>query len=411
MCNTIYYLILFILAANFLFDRWLEYLNTTQWSSELPEQLNGIYDEEKYKISQDYEKTKHRFSTLTESISFLVIFSLFATGAFGWIDNSIREMINHPIWTSLIFFAIIGFASSLFSLPFSWYATFVIEERFGFNKSNLKTFFSDYVKGLLVSGLIGGIILTIIIWIYLWSNQYFWLLALVIIAIFMLIITSFYSTLIVPLFNKQKPLEDGALKQKINEFCHKVGFKLDNVFVIDGSKRSSKANAYFTGLGKRKRIVLYDTLISEMGEDEVVAVLAHEIGHYKKHHVVFSLIISLFTTAITLYIFSLVSGNENFATALGANTGSFHISIVAFGILFTPLSLLTGVFMNVFSRKNEYDADNFAALHFSASALSTALIKLSINNLSNLTPHPVYVFFHYSHPTLLQRLDNLKLRH
>jgi STE24 endopeptidase len=303
--------------------------------------------------------------------------------------------------------AIIGFASTLFSLPFSYYGTFVIEDKFGFNKSSHKTFLEDFLKGLVISALIGGVLLSLIIWIYVWSEDYFWLLAFGVIALFMLLMTTFYSNIIVPLFNKQTPLEDGSLKVKINAFCDKVGFKLDNVFVIDGSKRSSKANAYFTGLGKRKRIVLYDTLISEMDEDEIVAVLAHEIGHYKKKHVVSSLIISLLNTLLTLYIFNLVAGNPDFTFALKANVPSFYISVVTFGILFTPLSFLTAIFMNIFSRKNEFEADNFAAQNSSPSALSSALKKLSVNNLSNLTPHPIYVFFHYSHPTLLQRLDNL----
>jgi STE24 endopeptidase len=407
MTNILYYLILIILVADFVFERWLEYLNTTKWSNALPEQLKGIYNEEKYRLSQDYERTKHRFSKLTESLGFIIVLALFAGGAFGWLDNSIRKYVDHPIYTGLVFFAIIGFASSLFSLPFSYYATFVIEERFGFNKSSVKTFFGDFLKGLVISALIGGVLLSLIIWIYVWNEDYFWLLAFGIIALFMLFMTTFYSNIIVPLFNKQTPLEDGPLKDKINAFCDKVGFKLDNVFVIDGSKRSSKANAYFTGLGKRKRIVLYDTLISEMDEDEIVAVLAHEIGHYKKKHVVSSLIISLLNTLLTLYIFNLVAGNPDFTYALKANIPSFHISVVTFGILFTPLSFLTAIFMNILSRTNEFEADNFAAKNSSASALSSALKNLSINNLSNLTPHPIYVFFHYSHPTLLQRLNNL----
>jgi STE24 endopeptidase len=332
---------------------------------------------------------------------------MFTLGGFGWLDSLIREKVNSPILIALLFFGTIGFASALLSLPFSWYETFVIEEKFGFNKSNNKTFFLDQLKGLLLGAVIGGGILALIVWIYLLTGKFFWIYALVVLIAFSLFMTLFYSNLIVPLFNKQKPLEEGELKTAINEFCSKVGFKLDNVFVIDGSKRSAKANAYFTGMGRKKRIVLYDTLINEMRIGEIVAVLAHEIGHYKKKHIILSLILSFLTTALMLYIFSLVSSNPAFAEVLGAHQPGFHLSIITFGILYSPLSFLIGIGMNLLSRKNEYQADDFAAINYNAQSLASALKKLSVHNLSNLTPHPLYVFFHYSHPTLLQRLKNL----
>jgi STE24 endopeptidase len=217
----------------------------------------------------------------------------------------------------------------------------------------------------------------------------------------------FYSNLIVPLFNKQTPLQEGNLRDAIQQFAGKVGFKLDNIFVIDGSKRSTKANAYFTGFGAKKRIVLYDTLINEMQTDEIVAVLAHEIGHYKKKHVLQGLVISLLQTGALLFVFSLFVGNPFLSMALGVENPNFHIGLVAFGILYTPFSFVLGIFMNLLSRKNEYQADAFAAQNFNPGSLASALKKLSVNNLSNLTPHPLYVFFHYSHPTLLQRLEHL----
>jgi STE24 endopeptidase len=268
--------------------------------------------------------------------------------------------------------------------------------------------FLDQLKGILIGAIIGGGILALIVWIYLLTGKLFWIYALVVLITFSLFMTLFYSNLIVPLFNKQKPLEEGELKSAIKEFCEKVRFKLDNIFVIDGSKRSTKANAYFTGMGKKKRIVLYDTLINEMNTFEIVAVLAHEIGHYKKKHIIYSLIISFFTTALMLYIFSLVSSNPAFAEVLGAKQAAFHLSLVTFGILYSPLSFIIGIGMNILSRKNEYEADNFASSNYEGKSLASALKKLSVHNLSNLTPHPVYVFFHYSHPTLLQRLKNLE---
>lgn len=407
MVNTLYLIILFIIIIDFAFERWLDYLNTTKWSSKLPDEFAGIYDEEKYRFSQDYEKTKHRFSIFTGTLSFLTILLMFGLGGFGWLDIFIREMVSNPIYITLIFFGSLGLASEILSMPFSWYETFVIETRFGFNKSTPKIFFLDHLKGMLLGVIIGGAVLSLIVWIYLIAGALFWIYALIVITLFSLLMTLFYSNLIVPLFNKQTPLEEGELKSAIKDFCSKVGYKLDNVFIIDGSKRSTKANAYFTGLGKKKRIVLYDTLINEMKTEEIVAVLAHEIGHYKKKHVIYSLILSFLSTALMLYIFSLVSSNVAFAEVLGAKTKGFHLSLVTFGILYSPLSFVIGLGMNIFSRKNEYEADNFAAANFNGNFLASALKKLSVKNLSNLTPHPTYVFFHYSHPTLLERLRNL----
>ena len=408
MADTLYILILAIIIVDFAFEQWLDYLNTTKWSSKLPDEFEGIYSEEKYRLSQDYEKTKHRFSKITGILGFIIILLMFTLGGFGWLDNMIREEISNPIAIALVFFGIIGLVSQIFSLPFSWYETFVIEEKFGFNKSTPKIFLLDHLKGLLLGAIIGGAILALIVWIYLISGKLFWIYALTVITLFSLFMVLFYSNLIVPLFNKQKPLEEGPLKSAIKDFCDKVKFKLDNVFVIDGSKRSTKANAYFTGLGSKKRIVLYDTLINEMKTEEIVAVLAHEIGHYKKKHIIYSLILSFFSTGLMLYIFSLVSENVAFAEVLGAKEKGFHLSLVTFGILYSPLSFVIGLGMNILSRKNEYEADSFAASKFDGGYLANALKKLSVQNLSNLTPHPTYVFFHYSHPPLLERLRNLE---
>ena len=250
--------------------------------------------------------------------------------------------------------------------------------------------------------------LPLIIFIYLKTGSFFWIYVWLLVSGFSLFMAMFYSSLIVPLFNKQTPLEDGELKQAINDFATKVGFKLDNIFVIDGSKRSTKANAYFTGLGSKKRIVLYDTLINDMEIPELVAVLAHEIGHYKKKHIIWSLIIGIIQTGIMLFIFSLLIDSPALSGALGVEQPSFHIGLIAFGILYSPLSMLIGMGMNIFSRKNEYEADAFAAKNYESAPLASALKKLSVRNLSNLRPHPAYVFFHYSHPTLLQRLEALK---
>jgi STE24 endopeptidase len=258
-----------------------------------------------------------------------------------------------------------------------------------------------------LGAIIGGGLLALIIYIYQLTTTQFWIYAWIVITAFSVFMVLFYSNLIVPLFNKQTPLPDGDLKSAIEAFATKVGFKLDNIYVIDGSKRSTKANAYFTGFGAKKRIVLYDTLINDMTTNELVAVLAHEIGHYKKHHVIWSLLLGVVQTGITLFLFSLFVGSADLSAALGVESPSFHIGLVAFGLLYSPISMITGLLLNVFSRKNEYEADAFAAKYFSATELASALKKLSVKNLSNLRPHPLYVFFHYSHPTLLQRLKAL----
>ncbi|MFT6066296.1 MAG: STE24 endopeptidase, partial [Polaribacter sp.] len=298
--------------------------------------------------------------------------------------------------------------SDILTTPFSYYQTFVIEEKFGFNKSTKKTFWFDKIKGWLMSILLGGGILSLIIWFYQFAGENFWIYAWILVAIFSLLMNMFYAKLIVPIFNKQKPLESGELKSAIENYAKKVGFTLNNIFVIDGSKRSTKANAYFSGFGLQKRITLFDTLINDLETAEIVAVLAHEVGHYKKKHVIFNLGSSILLTGLTLFILSLFINSSLLSEALGVSTPSFHIGLIAFGILYSPISEITGLFMNYMSRKFEYQADNYAKETFEASPLISSLKKLSKNSLSNLTPHPAYVFMHYSHPTLLERIKNLE---
>ncbi len=408
MHETLFWIIIGILIADFLFEKYLDYLNTTRWSDTLPPVLAGIYDEEKYKKQQAYERENHRFGMISGTFSFVVTLAMFLFAGFAFVDSLAWGITANAILAALFFFGIIMFASDILHTPFEVYDTFVIEEKFGFNKTTVKTFILDKLKGWLLGAVIGGGLIAVIILIWQKTQMLFWIYAWMVVSAFSIFMVLFYSNLIVPLFNKQTPLKEGELKDAIHRFATKVGFKLDNIFVIDGSKRSTKANAYFTGFGAKKRIVLYDTLINEMETDEIVAVLAHEIGHYKKKHVLQGLIISLFQTGILLFVFSLFVGSPVLSKALGVENPNFHIGLVAFGILYTPFSFVLGIFMNLLSRKNEYQADAFAAQHFNPGSLASALKKLSVKNLSNLTPHPLYVFFHYSHPTLLQRLEHLK---
>lgn len=405
--NSFFYIILGITLFNFILERFLDYLNSKLWSNQLPKELEGIYDAEKYRKSQDYTKVKTQFSLINEAFSLFLILLMLFSGGFGIIDNFLRTYTENPILLTIIFFGIIGFASDLLSIPFEIYFTFNIEKRFGFNTTTVKTFVADKLKGWFLGLIIGGLLLTLIVWIYLNTGEYFWLYAWGAVSFFLLFMSMFYSNLIVPLFNKQKPLEPGELRDAIEEFAKKVKFKLNNIYVIDGSKRSKKANAYFTGLGPKKRIVLYDTLIADHTTEELVGVLAHEIGHYKKKHTLTSTILGIAETGVMLFILSVFISNPELSKAMGSEIPSFQIGILAFGLLYSPVSLILGLAMNLLSRKNEYAADRYAGENYNPESLQLALKKLSVNSLSNLRPHPLYVFFYYSHPTLLQRLKAL----
>jgi STE24 endopeptidase len=406
--QTLFYILIGIIIVKFLFDTFMDSLNSKHFNDAIPPELEGIYNEEEYLKSQEYKKANYKFSVVTSIISIIATLLFFIFDGFAFVDNLARNFSDNTIVITLIFFGIIIFASDILSLPFSYYATFVIEEKFGFNKTSKKTFVFDKIKGWFMMILVGGGVLALITWFYQLTTSNFWLYAWALMTVITIFMNLFYSKLIVPIFNKQTPLESGELKNGIENFAKKVGFKLENVFVIDGSKRSTKANAYFSGFGKQKRITLYDTLINDLKTDEIVAVLAHEVGHYKKKHIVYNLLFSILLTGFTFYILSLLVGNLTLSLALGVNTASFHIGLIAFGVLYSPISEITSLFMNALSRKFEYQADDYAKENFNASALISALKKLSKNNLSNLTPHPLYVKIHYSHPTLLQRFLNLK---
>ncbi|TXG35088.1 M48 family metallopeptidase [Seonamhaeicola maritimus] len=406
--NTLFYIIIAIIVLNFIVDKILDALNAKHYNNELPKDLQDVYDEEEYKKSQNYKSTNYKFGILTSTFSILLTLGFLVFDGFEFVDNIARSYSSNPIIIALIFFGIIMIASDILTTPFSFYSTFVIEEKFGFNKTTKKTFFLDKIKGWLMLAILGGGLLALIIWFYQVTGKYFWLYAWGLIAIFTIFMNMFYSKLIVPLFNKQTPLEEGSLRDKISAYAQTVGFKLNKIFVIDGSKRSTKANAYFSGFGSEKRVTLYDTLINDLEDEEIVAVLAHEVGHYKKKHIIFNLVASILLTGLTLYILSLFISQPILSHALGIETASFHIGLIAFMLLYSPISELTGLIMNVFSRKFEYQADDYAKNTYKGEPLITSLKKLSKNSLSNLTPHPAYVFMHYSHPTLLDRIKNLR---
>lgn len=406
--TTLFYIIIAIIVINFIKDKILDALNAQHFNDELPTELGDVYDVEAYKKSQNYKATNYRFGIWSSLFSLVLTLSFLLFDGFEYMDTIARNYTKNPILIALIFFGIIMLASDVITTPFSYYKTFVIEERFGFNKTTKTTFFLDKIKGLFMMAAVGGGLLALIVWFYQITGTHFWLYAWALVTGFTVIMNMFYAKLIVPLFNKQSPLENGTLRQKISDYAKSVGFSLDKIFVIDGSKRSTKANAYFSGFGSEKRVTLYDTLINDLDEEEIVSVLAHEVGHYKKKHIVFNLFASILLTGLTLYILSIFISNPLLSQAIGVEIPSFHVGLITFALLYSPISEITGLAMNHFSRKFEYQADNYAKNTYKATPLVNALKKLSKNSLSNLTPHKAYVFMHYSHPTLLQRIKNLK---
>ncbi len=406
--NTILLIILGISVFSYLFDQLLVYLNLKAQRKDIPSEIADFYDKEKYQKSLDYQADQQRFSFISSAFSFLLSLLMLVLGGFGWLDGILRPLIGNEILLALAFFGVIMIVSDILGIPFQWYSTFVIEEKYGFNKTTVKTFILDKLKGYVLGAVIGGVLLSVLLYLIQTIGPNFWIWFGLIAATFILVINMFYTSLFLPLFNKLTPLEDGALKTAIEAFAKRVNFPLGNIFVMDGSKRSAKANAFFSGIGKKKKIVLYDTLITNHTTEELVAVLAHEVGHFKKKHIIWSYLISIVQVFLVLFVLSLMIFNEDLSIALGGRVQAIHLNLIAFGILFSPISGITGLFMSLLSRKNEFEADAYAKETFDGNALANALKKLSVDSLSNLYPHPAYVFFHYSHPPLLQRLKALK---
>jgi len=404
--TLIFILIIAFLIFDFLADTILSYLNMRSWKDKVHPRMQGYYPEEKYKKARAYASEKNKVGFASTFLNFSIILIMLFAGGFAFVDSKIAEIISNPLWQSIAFFMVLAIVSDILNLPFQWHSVFVIEEKYGFNRSTKGTFWGDKIKSWLLSGIIGGGLFWIIIKVYMWIPEYFWLAAWGIIVFFMMFMLLFYSNLIVPLFNKQKPLEEGELRDEIENFAKKNNFKLDNIYVIDGSKRSTKANAYFTGLGPKKRIVLYDTLISQHSYKELVAILAHEIGHYKKKHSLVGFIASAINIGFFLFLFNLISTEPAVSKAIGMQP-SFHANLLVFGLLISPLNLILGTIGNVLSRKHEFAADHYAFEKTKTEDLANALIKLSVENLGSLTPHPLYVYVNYSHPPVIKRLKAL----
>ena len=409
--EIIFSIIVVFLCLDFMLERVLEFLNSKHMSPVLPDSLKGIYDEKEYSRFQSYKRENGRLDCWSSGVGFGVMIVFLVAGGFGWYNSWVVSLTDSVVWQTIFFVMGLSVVSTVLDIPFDYYATFRIEDKYGFNKTTRRVYWLDAVKELFLSLVLGGVLLALVVWFYTWAGTYFWLYAWGAVTLFSVFMAMFYSQLIVPLFNKQTPLQEGSLRDKIQDFAEKVGFKLDNIYVIDGSKRSTKANAYFTGLGPKKRVVLYDTLIDEMTQEEIVAVLAHEVGHYKKRHTLRSMVVSVIQMGVLFWLFSLCVNNAALSEALGGDRAYFQLGLIAFAILYSPVNLILGIGMNVWSRSNEYEADAFAARYYEGDYLVSGLKKISVKSLSNLTPHPLYEYIYYSHPSLLKRIDAIKRIH
>ena len=406
--ESLTYLLVGILAFGFLIPKILEFLQVLRPVPEVPTTLSQYLTRGKLLEAKAYQKDNFQFKLIAGTFSFVFTLVFITQGWFGAIDSRLGGFGLPPLLASVFFFALIFIGSDLLSLPFDYYSTFVIEEKYGFNKTNRRTFFVDKLKGYVLSILVGGSLLLVFLSLIHYMGEDFWWQFWMVASVFMVLVNLGYTAWILPLFNTLTPLEEGEVKEKLLRYAAKVQFPLTHIVVMDGSKRSSKANAFFSGFGKRKKVVLYDTLLEQHPPDEVVAVLAHEIGHYKKKHVKWGMLISCLEVGLLLYLLSLVLFSEEMSTALGGPSWSAQLNILGFTMLFTPLSMVLGVGMNWMSRVHEFQADAFAKETYAGKPLAEALKTLSVKTLSTINPHPWYVFFTYSHPPLLQRLARLE---
>ena len=406
--NLIAIIILLAIGIDFILNAWADYLNLKVLRPEVPEPFKEVYAPDQYRKSQGYLRVKTRFGWITGSVDVVLLLIFWFAGGFPLLDEWVRSWNLNPILNGLIFIGILGMLKAVASLPFSVYATFVIEERFGFNKTTWSTFVLDILKGFVLAILLGTPLLAGILFFFEYAGTYAWLFCWIAITIYMLAVQFIAPTWIMPLFNKFTPLESGELKSAILGYAESIKFPVQNVYVMDGSRRSSKSNAFFTGFGKHKRIALFDTLIKRHSVSELLAVLAHEMGHYKKKHILVGMILGILQTGLMLYLLSFFISYQGLFDAFYMQHTSVYGGLIFFAMLYSPLDFFIGMFMQIVSRKNENAADRFAVETTGDSrAMTDALKKLSAHNLTNLTPHPFYVFLNYSHPPVLERIKRL----
>ena len=402
-------IILATLLLTALLDAAAELLNLRALSPELPEEFRDVYDEAEYARSQQYTRVRTRFGFVSAAFDLALLLVFWFAGGFNWLDLLVRSLGWPEIPTGLLYVSLLAAGMGFFSLPFRIYSTFVIEQRFGFNKTTWKTFVLDLLKGAALGALIGLPVLALVLWLFDAAGPPAWLYAWIAVTAFSIVMQYVAPTWIMPLFNKFTPLGEGPLRDEILAYADSVRFSLQGVYVMDGSKRSSKANAFFTGFGKNKRIALFDTLIERHTAEELTAVLAHEIGHYRKKHIIISMLIGIAETGVMFFLLSLFVSSPGLAGAFFMENVSIYAGLVFFGLLYEPVSTLLSLGMNVLSRRHEYEADRYAVQTYrKPEVFVTALKKLTVSNLSNVTPHPFYVFLNYSHPPLLQRIRAIR---
>ena len=402
--------LLFILAVilvSYLLEGLISYLNIRSLDPELPVEFSDVFDKEKYAQSQEYTRVTTRFSLVENTVMTTATVFFILAGGFNWIDTVARSLGFDTIITGLFFTGLLVLLSGIIGMPFSIYSTFVIEERFGFNTTTVKTFLLDLVKTLLLGIAIGSPILAFVLWFFETGGPFAWLYCWMAVVAFIIILQFLAPVIIMPLFNKFTPLDEGELKQSITDYARQQEFK--GIYTMDGSKRSTKLNAFFTGFGRFRRIVFFDTLVEKLSPPEIVAVLAHEMGHFKKRHIFKMMGASILQMGIMFYILSLFLNNKGLFAAFGMDHLSIYASLIFFGFLYSPFSMFLGIVFNFFSRRHEYEADAYGVESTKSPVdLISGLKKLSVTNLSNLTPHPLHVFLNYSHPPLLARIQAMK---
>jgi len=402
-------IILTILIGEYLLNLIVDTKNVRYLKTDLPEEFSGYYDREKYRKSQEYLKENTRFGLITDSIATPVTIAFILLGGFNLVDQFARSFHLGTIPTGLIFAGVLMLGSQIVAIPFSIYSTFVIEEKYGFNKTTPRTFVLDILKAWVLTAVIGGILFSAVLWFFKEAGPWAWAYCWIAVTLFQIFLLFVAPVVIMPIFNKFTPLEDGELRAAIEEYAKKQDFKLKGVFTMDGSRRSTKSNAFFTGFGRFRRIVLFDTLIEKQTADELVSVLAHEMGHYKKKHILKSIVISILTTGLMFYILSIFMNNRELFAAFRMQHISIYASLFFFGFLYAPIEIVLSIFGNILSRRHEYEADGYAvATYRKPQSMITALKKLSVDNLSNLTPHPLKVFLTYSHPPVLERIRAIR---
>lgn len=407
--NFFLVIVLAILVGNYLLDLIVETLNVRHVRTDLPEEFEGYYDAEKYKKSQEYLRENTRFGMISDTIITPISIAFILFGGFNIVDQFARGFNLSSIPTGLIFAGMLLLASHILLIPFSIYGTFVIEEKYGFNKTTPKTFILDILKSWLLLAVIGGVIFSVVLWFFEKAGPLAWLYCWIAVTAFQIFLTFIAPITIMPLFNKFILLEAGALKSAIEDYARSQHFKIKGVFTMDASKRSTKSNAFFTGFGRFRRVVLFDTLIEKHTVEELVSVLAHEIGHYKKRHILKSIGISILTTALMFFILSMFINNRELFAAFKMQEISIYGSLFFFGFLYHPIEMILSILRNMISRGGEYQADAYAVKTYNRpQSMITALKKLSVENLSNLTPHPLKVFLSYSHPPVLERIKAIR---